>query len=38
MMIRGKEPLFVTKISDDPFVQVSKARIRAADKDVCVNF
>jgi hypothetical protein len=38
MMISGKDPLFVTKISDDPYVQVSKARLRAADTDVPVNF
>jgi hypothetical protein len=34
----GKEPLFVTKISDDPYIPVSKARILTADWDMVVNF
>ncbi|MFQ5425052.1 MAG: hypothetical protein ACE5F9_13880 [Phycisphaerae bacterium] len=38
MSIKGTGPLFVTKISHDPFVQVSKARLIAADCDVPVNF
>ncbi len=36
--IRGKEPLFVTKLSDDPFLSLSKARMLAADLDIAVNF
>ena len=36
--IRGRENLFVTKISTDPYVPVSKARMLAADCDVSVNF
>ena len=38
MLIKGTEPLFVTKISNDPFVSVSKARQVAADCDLPVNF
>ena len=38
MMIKGTETLFVTKVSNDPFCAVSKARATAADCDVCVNF
>lgn len=34
----GREPLIVTKVSDDPFVPISEARLRAADLDVKVNF
>ena len=36
--IKGAETLFVTKISNDPFCQVTKARLLAADCDVAVNF
>lgn len=36
--IRGKEPIFVTKLSDDPFIPLSKARLIAADLDLKVNF
>ena len=36
--IRGKEPMMVTKISDDPFCCLSKARLTAADLDLNVNF
>ncbi len=36
--ISGKETLFVTKISGDPFIPISKARILAADHDLNVNF
>jgi len=36
--IRGTEPLFVTKISTDPYIPLSKARMLAADCDVAVNF
>lgn len=38
MSFRAHEPLFVTKISNDPFVPLSKARMLAADCDVAVNF
>jgi len=38
LTIRGTEPLFVTRISGDPFISVSKARQLAADCDVTVNF
>ena len=38
MNLIGKRPLFVSKISGDPFIQVSKARIIAANYDVPVNF
>jgi len=36
--ILANEPLFLTKISDDPFVPVSKARQIASSLDVQVNF
>lgn len=36
--ILGKEPMFVTKLSDDPFVSITKARMLAADFDLPVNF
>ena len=38
MSITGPETLFATKISTNPFIAVSKARILAADCDVPVNF
>lgn len=38
MMIKGNDPLFVTKVSNDPFCPVSKVRAIAADCDVFVNF
>jgi len=38
MSICGAETLFVTKISDDPFVAISKARLLAANCDLMVNF
>jgi len=38
LSIKATEPLFVTKISNDPYVPVSKARMLAADCDVVVNF
>ena len=38
MNLIGKRPLFVSKISGDPFIQVSKARMIAANFDVPVNF
>jgi hypothetical protein len=36
--ILGKEPMIVTKISDDPFMTLTKARMIAADLDLAVNF
>lgn len=36
--ILGKEPMIVTKISDDPFITITKARMIAADLDLTVNF
>ena len=36
--IIANEPLYLTKISDDPFVPVSKARQIASNMDVAVNF
>ena len=38
MTLSGKEPLYVTKINDDPYVPVSKARLLAAEADLIVNF
>lgn len=32
------EPLYVTKLSNDPYVPVSKARAIAANWDIAVNF
>ncbi len=34
----GSEPLVVTKISDNPFITTTKARLMAADADLEVNF
>ena len=34
----GCEPLFVTKISSNPFVSVTKAKLLACNADVHVNF
>jgi hypothetical protein len=34
----GTEPLWVTKISDDPYITRTKARIVASNYDVYVNF
>ncbi len=36
--ILGTEPLCVTKLSDDAFIPVTKARMIAADLDHAVNF
>ena len=36
--IIGRDPLFVTKISDNPYIPVTKARLLAANWDVAVNF
>ena len=34
----GPEPLFVTKISDNPYVAITKAKLLACNADVHVNF
>ena len=34
----GKEKLVVTKLSDDPYIALTKARMIAADLDLPVNF
>lgn len=36
--IIGKEPMMVTKLSDDPYLVLTKARMIAADLDLEVNF
>ena len=36
--ILGKEPMLLTKLSDDPFCSITKARMIAADYDLPVNF
>ena len=36
--IIGPEPLYVTKISDNPYITVTKARILASNWDLSVNF
>jgi hypothetical protein len=36
--ILGTETLYVTKLSDDPFIPLTKARMIAADLDHAVNF
>ena len=36
--ILGKEPMVVTKISDNPYITITKARMIAADLDLEVNF
>ena len=38
LTIASAETLFVTKISNNPYVPLSKARMLAADCDVTVNF
>ena len=38
MEIVGNDPLTVTKISDNPYLQLGKARLVAADLDLQVNF
>jgi len=38
MSVIGSEALLVTKIDNDPFVTVTKARLLAANQDVAVNF
>jgi hypothetical protein len=34
----GPEPLFVTKIADDPYLTLSQARLLACNYDINVNF
>ena len=36
--IVGSNPLFVTKICDDPYCTITKARLLASNFDVNVNF
>ncbi len=36
--IVGQEPWIVTKITDDPYTPLGKARMGAADLDLTVNF
>jgi hypothetical protein len=36
--IVGPEPLYVTKISDNPWITLTKARMMAANYDLYVNF
>jgi hypothetical protein len=36
--IRGKEPIVLTKLSSDPYLAISKARMVAADMDISVEF
>ena len=38
MCILGKEALYLTKISDQPFLPITKARVLASECDVAVNF
>lgn len=38
MSFSASEPLIVTKISENPFIAVTKARVLAADCDLNVNF
>ena len=34
----GPEPLFVTKIADNPFIPLTKARMVGSNLDIAVNF
>ncbi|MHC4092305.1 MAG: hypothetical protein ACYSVY_18880 [Planctomycetota bacterium] len=34
----GNEPLFVTKLSENPYVTIAKARMIASNLDCCVSF
>ena len=34
----GPEPLYVTKISDNPYIPLTKARMVASNYDINVNF
>lgn len=36
--IIGREPLYATKLTDDPFIPVTKARMLASNYDIAVNF
>ena len=36
--IIGQEPLFVTKISENPYITLTKARLLASNYDIAVNF
>jgi hypothetical protein len=36
--IVGEKPMFVTKLSEDPYLCISKARMIAADLDLNVSF
>lgn len=36
--IIGNEPLFVTKISDNPYIPLTKAKMIASNLDCAVNF
>lgn len=36
--IIGQEPLFCTKISDNPYITLTKARLLASNFDIAVNF
>src|SRR5262245_31874373 len=36
--ILAREPMFVTKISDNPYIPITKARLVACDCDLPVNF
>jgi len=36
--IVGAEPLFCTKICENPFVTITKARVLASNYDLPVNF
>lgn len=38
MSVVGSDALLVTKIDNDPYITVTKARLQAANHDVCVNF
>jgi len=38
MSVVGSDALLVTKIDNDPYVAVTKARLLAANQDVSVNF
>lgn len=34
----GEEPVYVTRISNDPFIPISRARVAAANLDVDISF
>lgn len=38
MEICGKEPMLLTRLSNGPFIGMTKARMLAADLDLPVNF